>query len=207
MDFIIRCCERRWAELRNIADNMSVRNKKFLLIAITYWLCFELAHADFVVKDVQANLVRQELLVSTKIDLNLSDQAELAVENGVPLVVLTEFALVRNGLLWNDTLFRHRNGQRLRYHSLSDRYVVENLEMDKIDTYGSVTEALQSMGVFRSLVFTVPEEIKADSPDYALVVRSRIDINRLPAALRPLAFFSPSWQLSSDWTSWQITNP
>lgn len=177
------------------------------MAALMYWLWFESAHGDFVVQDVQANLVQQQLHVSTKIDLNLSEQAELAVDNGVPLVVLTEFVLVRNGFLWNDTLFSHRNGQRLRYHSLSDRYVVENLEAEKMDTYSSITEALKSMGVFRSLVFTVPEEVKRASPDYSLVVRSRLDINKLPAALRPLAFFSPSWQLSSDWTSWQITNP
>ena len=186
---------------------MSFRTKKYRLITALCCFSLESALADFVVKDVEANLVQQELRVSTKIELNLSEQAELAVENGVPLVVLTEFALVRNGLLWNDTLFKHKNGQRLRYHSLSDRYVVEDLEVEKIDTYSSVTEALQSMGVFRSLVFSVPEEVETDKTDYSLVVRSRLDINKLPAALRPLAFFSPSWQLSSDWTSWQITNP
>lgn len=185
---------------------MPVRTKASLLIAIISWLGFGSAYGDFVVKSVQANIVQHELHVSTKIDLNLSEQAELAVENGVPLVVLTEFALVRNGLLWSDTVFKHRNGQVLRYHSLSDRYVVENLNVETIDTFGSVTEALQSMGVFRSLVFSLPETVEAESPDYSLIVRSRLDINELPAALRPMAFFSPSWQLSSDWTSWQITN-
>jgi len=31
-------------------------------------------------------------------------------------------------------------------------------------------------------------------------VRSLIDINALPAPLRPTALFSPQWQLSSDWS-------
>ena len=186
---------------------MDNRRHKIIAAATMLLLCLGPAQADFVVKDVEANLIERQLHVSTKVELNLSEQAELAVENGVPLIVLTEFALVRTGLLWNSTLFRHSNGKRLRYHSLSDRYVVEDLELDEIDTFSSVAEALESMGVFRSLVFPIPQELNTDSRHYTLTVRSRLDINKLPAALRPLAFFSPSWQLTSDWTSWQITNP
>ena len=164
------------------------------------------ASANFVVTDVQARLDRRELHVSTRIRLTLSEQAELAVENGVPLVVLTEFVLVRDGILWNETLFEHSIRQQLRYHGLADRYVVEDLNGDRIDTYGSVNDALKSMGVFRSQVFTMSAEVNPESPEYTLQVRSLLDINRLPAALRPLAFFSPSWRLSSGWTKWQVTN-
>ena len=182
------------------------RQKKLFLIAIAWCFYLEPVYGDFVVENVQANLVQQELHVSTKINLNLSEQAELAVENGVPLVVLTEFALIKDGILWDKTLLKYKNGQQIRYHGLSDQYVVEDLDVEEIDTYGSVTEALQSMGALRSLVLALPESIEQDTDRYTLSVRSRLDIDKLPAALRPLAFFSPSWRLTSDWTSWQITN-
>jgi len=164
------------------------------------------ASADFVVADVQASLDRRELHVTTRIRLDLSEQAELAVENGVPLVVLTEFVLVRDGVLWDDTLLEISIRKQLRFHSLADRYLVEDLEGGRIDLYDSVSEALKSMGVFRSQVFKLPDEVNPYSPGYTLKVRSLLDINRLPAALRPLAFFSPSWRLSSGWTKWQVTN-
>ena len=180
---------------------------KRLLVGIACCFFLEPVWAEFVIKDVQVDLAQREMHVSTKMELTLSEQAELAVENGVPLVVLTEFALIRSGLIWDQVLSEHHNGQLLRYHSLSGRYVVENLDVEEVDTYESVAEALESMGVLRSLVFTVPESVPPDWREYTLAVRSRLDINRLPAALRPLAFFSPSWQLSSDWTTWQITNP
>ena len=186
---------------------MPVRNTKRLIVAIACCCWFDPAVADFVVKDVQANLIQRELHVSTKIDLDLSEQAERAVENGVPLVVLTEFELMRDGVFWNNTLTRYRNGQRLRYHSLSDRYVVENLDVEDMESYESVAEALESMGGLRSLVFTVPDTVSADMSEYTLAVRSRLDINELPAPLRPLAFFSPAWQMSSEWSTWQIKNP
>lgn len=162
---------------------------------------------DFTVQDVEANLAERALRVSTRIELNLSEQAERAVENGVPLVVLTELELVKGGVFWDQTLAKYRNGQQLRYHSLADRYIVENLNDEHIDTYASLDEALRSMGVLRSLEIPVPEGLEVDSPAYRLEVRSRLDINRLPAPLRPLAFFSPSWRLSSDWTTWPITVP
>ena len=186
---------------------MFIRKRNYLLVTIAWCFYLEPVYGDFVVENVQANLVQQELHVSTKINLSLSEQAELAVDNGVPLVVLTEFALIKDGILWNKTLLKHKNGQQLRYHSLSDRYVVEDLDVEEIDTYGSVTEALQSMGAFRSVVLPLPESMGMDATQYTLSVRSRLDINKLPAALRPLAFFSPSWRLTTDWTSWQITNP
>ena len=37
-----------------------------------------------------------------------------------------------------------------------------------------------------------------------MAVRSSLDINALPAPLRPMALFSANWRLSSDWTQWQI---
>lgn len=178
-----------------------------VLLALTCCACFHSAYGDFVVKDVRANLVQKELHVSTNIELNLSEQSELAVDNGVPLVVLTEFALIRNGVLWSNTMFETRNGQILRYHSLADRYVVEDMDDGTIDTYRSVQEALESMGAQRSLVFELPQDIQVDASGLTLAVRSRLDLNRLPIALRPLAFFSPYWQLASDWTLWQIESP
>jgi hypothetical protein len=162
------------------------------------------ARADFVVKDVDARLGEQDLRVSTRIELNLSEQAEMAIENGVPLVLLTEFQLQGRGVLWKRTLLESRVRQQLRYHSLADRYVVEDLGTGEIDLFNSVNEALNSMGVLREQVFALPKDVKPGVQEYTLAVRSRLDINRLPAALRPLAFFSPSWRLSSDWTRWQV---
>ena len=76
----------------------------FLSAAVSCGMQPEFVRADFVVTDVKARLDRNDLYVSTRIQLDLSEQAELAVENGVPLVVLTEFVLMRDGFLWDETL-------------------------------------------------------------------------------------------------------
>lgn len=162
------------------------------------------AAADFVVRDVQAHLAERDLRISTRVEIILSEQVELAIDNGVPLVMLTEFELQGKGLIWKRTLMESRVRRQLRYHSLADRYVVEDLEKGEIDIHTTVNDALTSMGVLGEQVFSVPAEVMPNDQEYTLAVRSRLDINRLPSALRPLAFFSPSWRLSSDWTRWQV---
>lgn len=167
----------------------------------------EPAAADFTVTEVEASLEQHALKISTKSSLTLGEQAQLAVENGVPLVIRTQIALKGPGLLWDDTVLKYSLYQELRYHSLADRYVVEDLDSGDMDTYGTISEALKSMAVIRSRNLPLPVGENIEGPGYTLEVRSLLDINRLPAALRPLAFFSSAWRLSSGWTRWQVVHP
>ena len=73
------------------------------------------ASADFVVTGVDARLDDRSLHVSARVELILSEQAELAIENGVPLVLLTEFELQDEGFLWKRTLLESRVRRQLRY--------------------------------------------------------------------------------------------
>ncbi len=163
------------------------------------------ASAEFTVKQVRTRLVDNKVLVSADLDLNLSEEAESAVENGVPLVVLTEFNLVRVGTFWDETLTFYHTRARLHYHALSNYYVVEISGAEGIETYRSVADALKRMGTLREVEVDMPASEGIRSDTLKLAVRSRLDISELPPPLRPLAFFSPAWRLSSDWTQWQIT--
>ena len=40
---------------------------------------------------------------------------------------------------------------------------------------------------------------------YQVKVRAHLDIESLPAPMRPLAYISSDWQLDSDWVSWPLT--
>ena len=181
--------------------------KKILLVLGANFVFNTPALAEFVVKDVEATLKDRDIQVFAKVELNLSEQAELAIDNGVPLVVITEFELMRDGWLWDETIVQQSNARRLRYHSLSGRYVVESLDANELQTYGSVADALRGMGTLRSVIIKVPHDLPAPLPELTLAVRSRLDLNDLPPPMRPLALFSPSWRLSSDWTTWQIVKP
>jgi hypothetical protein len=156
------------------------------------------ARAQFVVDKVDARRVDEHVRVQADLDLSLTDAAEQALAHGVSLIVIHEVALKKNGWLWNREQQRSSEWHRLRYHALSGRYVVDSDDA-VLDTFRTVTEALDFINS-TSATFKVPDR----GPVYTVAVRSRIDINALPAPLRPTALFSPQWQLSSDWSQWPI---
>lgn len=168
------------------------------IIAALALLACGAAHAQFVVDRVDARKMDESVRVWVDFDLSLTDAAEQALSHGVPLIVIHEIALTRNGWLWNRVQQRTREMHRLRYHALSGRYVVDG-RAEKLDTFRSVTDALEFIN---SAVASF--DLPGDGTGYAVAVRSRIDVNALPAPLRPTALFSPQWQLSSDWTRWPI---
>lgn len=161
-----------------------------------------LAFAEFAVRKVEVQNVKEQLSVSADLDLGLTQEVEDAVNNGVPLVLLTEFKIIRNGLLWDTDIDQTKTRSRLRYHALSDHYIVETSASEGIEMFRSVDDALRRIGRLRNITLTLPKS-RAKS-HHQLAVRSRLDINALPGPLRPMAFLSPNWRLSSDWTRWKI---
>ena len=171
------------------------------LVTVATVLFSGTATAEFVIKQVSAQLAADELRVSAEVDLRLSNEAQAALENGVPLVVLTEIEVLKPGAFWDETLVKRELRSRLRYHALSDRYVIEREEQGTgMESFRSVGNALRQLGKIRNVEIPV-NTLPADT---LLAVRSSLDINALPAPLRPMALFSANWRLSSDWTQWQI---
>jgi len=167
-------------------------------LAVLWLLICGAARAQFVVDKVDARRVEEGVRVQVELDLSLSDAAEKALSHGVPLIVVHEVALTRNGWLWNRVQQQTSERHQLRYHALSGRYIVDSDDA-VLDTFRTITDALEYINS-TSATFAVSEHIA----DYMVAVRSRIDINALPAPLRPTALFSPQWQLSSDWSQWPI---
>jgi len=161
------------------------------------------AHAEFAVKRVSAHREAERVSVNAEVVLNLTPQAQSAVDNGVPLVILTEVAVVRPGAFWSETVTERTVRRRLRYHALSDRYIVEGNDPGEFETFRSAAAALKRLGQLRGLMLTVAQP---PAGDLMVAIRSRLDVNALPPPMRPMALFSADWQLSSNWTRWAIEN-
>lgn len=162
-----------------------------------------LAFAEFVVRTVEVQNVEDRLLVSANVDLGLTKEVEDAVNNGVPLVLVTEFRIIRSGLLWDADVDQTNTRSRLRYHALSDHYIVESSASEGIEMFRSVDDALRRIGTLRNITFALPKS--STKSHHQLAVRSRLDIDALPGPLRPMAFLSSNWRLKSDWTHSKIS--
>lgn len=161
------------------------------------------ARAQFVVDHVDAKRVGRTIRVKARLDLSLTDAADQALSYGVPLIVVNEIELLRKGWLWDHVAQRISERHRLRYYALSGQYVLDG-DKSSLSAFRTASDALKTISS-ATASFKVPGRTGGHSSDgYVIAVRSRIDINALPAPLRPTALFSPQWQISSDWTQWPI---
>jgi len=162
------------------------------------------AAADFEVRRVDVKHVADRLVVNAVFDLTLTEETERAVNQGVPLVVLMEFAVIEDGWLWERRRVRYQSRSRLRYHALSDHYIVDVAGSEEFETFRSLNDALKHIGTVKALVLDWSSFTRGRVRPGEIDVRSRLDINALPAPLRPTAYLSGEWQLGGDWTRWRV---
>lgn len=160
---------------------------------------------QFRVDRVTARLADGAVVLTAGVDLSLSEEAVAALGNGVPLVLLTDLELVHNRpLLWDRIVARWRLRAEIRYHALSGRFVLSRSGRAEPETFLTAQEAIAQVGRMRRLRFSLPaghDELAGDQR-YEVGMRVRLDIEALPAPLRPLAYVSPAWRMNSSWTRW-----
>ncbi|MDX1486891.1 MAG: DUF4390 domain-containing protein [Acidiferrobacterales bacterium] len=164
------------------------------------------AQADFKVSEMSPRIVDQFLSLSGKLDLGLTAKVQEALSKGIPIEVIIHIDLFRRRfLLWDPRLHGWVLRRRISYHALSRQYLVSGhrRDPDAIESFTSLEAALASMGFLDDLKFHLDREVQ-DQGQYYLRVRATLDVDSLPAPLRPVAYTSLSWRLSSGWTVWTV---
>lgn len=163
------------------------------------------AWADFVVRGVDTHLANDVLHISSVLDMGLSAKAEEALNKGIPFDVITDIALVEHRrLLWNRVVTDRTLRQRVQYHALSGQYLVSAEDQD-VERFPTAQAALAYVGSLNDMQIRLTKKKAIDGKmRYFLKLRVRLDIESLPAPLRPLAYVTPSWHHSSGWTTWAV---
>ncbi len=134
----------------------------------------------------------------------LSDNMLEALENGVPLTFVTHIRMQRQSRwLWNENLVNLEVRKVLRYHPLSSQYRVDNLNANTRQMFATEDAALRALGETRDLPL-IQEQLLESGGFYLLDVRTLHEIGALPLPLRPKAYVSPGWHLSSKVWEWQL---
>ncbi|ROR34250.1 DUF4390 domain-containing protein [Inmirania thermothiophila] len=157
-----------------------------------------------VVRHADTRLVEEVYRLSARIDYRLSPAAGEALANGVPLTFEVTVEVVQpRRWLWDETLATVRLRSRLRFHALSGRYVLVNLNSGARRTFRRLEAALAAAGTLEA-VPVLDRRLLAPGGRYQARLRARLDIEALPAPLRPLAYLSPGWRLASEWYAWRL---
>lgn len=134
----------------------------------------------------------------------LSDDMLEGLENGVPLTFVTRITMRRQrNLMWDEDLIALDMKKLLRYHPLSSQYQVDNQYTHTQQLFATRDAALRALGETRDLPLI--QESRLESGHFYLVdVQSWHEIGALPLPLRPMAYVTPGWHLSSKVWEWQL---
>lgn len=158
------------------------------------------------VVEIQPHTTGSRLVLNGSLDISLSTKVEEALNNGITLSFILQTRLQRRrALLWDETVGQWEFRREIRYHALSDQYLVAT-ERDlptQRQGFQSLMEALAQVTAIESLSLPLTAPLAAEH-DYRVEVRVHLDVEALPPVLRPVAYTSRAWDLNSGWTTWNV---
>ena len=160
---------------------------------------------DFTVRHVDTRVVGETWLLDAGIELDFNPESREAMESGVPLTVLLEVEVTREGLLRDERIRRLQLRYRLERHALSRRYMLTFATSGKTRTYVDFTDASRSLGTIRALKLmgrgqALPGHV------HRVRLRARLDIEDLPSPLRPLAWLRSLLPVRGNWFTWVLSS-
>ncbi|MCW8901320.1 MAG: DUF4390 domain-containing protein [Gammaproteobacteria bacterium] len=158
----------------------------------------------FRILSASTHLNKNVFQLEAKINLNFSDDALEALRSGVPLIILLNIEVLKDrNWWWDKTVAELEQGYLLLYHALSEKYIIHNLNSGAQKNYGSLNAALYSLSNIHEFPLIDKNLLEAGDEYYARI-RTYLDIESLPAPMRPIAYISSQWQLESDWFTWPL---
>ena len=157
----------------------------------------------FTIRSVSVERTQQEYLLDSIVDFNLNPTVLEALHNGVSITLQMQIEFYREReWMWDKAVSNIDRHFRLRYFALSQLYLLTDLESQSRYSFASLNAALYRLGHMQTSLAPL-HQVMAGQP-HTLRMRILLDIEALPAPLRPLAYLSSPWRLKSKWYTWPI---
>jgi hypothetical protein len=172
-------------------------------LALAWWAALAFA-AEFTISKASARLQDGTYLVDATIAYEFSSAVLEALENGVPLTVELHLQVRREGAwVWEPDVIDSRLRSQIRFSPLLGTYQVTNVDSGARRSFASRDTAVAALGEVKDLTLVRAEALDPDEV-YRVEMRVTLDIESLPLPLRPRAYLSPDWNLSSEWSRWRL---
>lgn len=156
----------------------------------------------FVIERAELDRAGSDYVLNADIRYDFSPAAIDALEHSVPLTLVLHFRLERvRARWWNETVVDHRHQLHVRYQPLGQLFQLNFDDRENRQSFTTLHSLLDAMGTIRRLPMVSTEKLKTGET-YQAELSVRLDIETLPLPLRPTAYLSPSWYLSSPPYRW-----
>lgn len=127
----------------------------------------------------------------------LSEESQQAINNGVPLTFICEFAMQKKFAFftWSEAHDTHRF--MVSRHALSNRYLVRLNKAQKPKIFASITQTM-------AYISRTSKQLFANYADQQSKYKMRLSLSKyeLPGPMRLNAFISSDWDLDTGWIAW-----
>lgn len=182
-------------------------NRFAQIIAVIMSLCLPVASFAEGVDFRRIALTLSEdgrILLDADISYDLNPTISEALENGVPLTFETHVQMRRaKAWVWESDVVEHRLRTVLHYRPLSGMYELRNLQGDERLSFATRDAALRTLGNIVGMPVIERSRLNLDE-DYLVRIDVKLDIEALPLPLRPTAYLSGDWWLSSEPWEWRL---
>ena len=201
-----------WKNYYKLTMQFIVNKQLVRLLAVlsaTSWLLCVPAHvqAEHALKVFMASThTRGDVIyLDAQLEYILSQTAVTALQSGVPITFKLNVEIFRpRKWLWDKVISEHAHRYQLSYHALTQQYLVTNISSGIQNSYSSREIAMLTMGRINNLPLVAATALPQDTELMARIKVS-LDINALPTPMRPWAYISADWSLSSEWYTWEIS--
>lgn len=142
--------------------------------------------------------------LNATLNLALSRNAQAAIREGVPVTLELDLSLDRKRRFLPDQQVAYLAERwQIRYHALSERFVVNSLNSGQQSSYSTLPAALAALSQVRDLP-VVDEALIEKGEHYEGSLRAVAIIEGgLPTALKVMMFWI-DWKRSTEWYTWPV---
>jgi Domain of unknown function (DUF4390) len=165
-----------------------------------------LGRADdgFMIQRAEVQRRGTDYVLNADIAYRFSPEALEALDNGVPLTIVLQWTIERERTYWwNQQLVADRRKLEIRYHPLGQLYQMSTEESADPQRYASLRALLSALGTIRGLPIVTEDRLEPGA-SYLISLGVSLDIESLPLPLRPTAYLTPGWHLSSPAYRWSF---
>jgi hypothetical protein len=146
-------------------------------------------------------------VLNARLQFETPDDVEQQIRDGATLALDLQVRFTRRRNWWRDAaLAELEQRYELQYHSVSERYVLRNLNSGAQTSFVTLTEALVSLQQIENVPLIDQNLIVPDERN-EISLHARVELRSIPGVLRTLLFWRSEYSEESIWYTWPMTLP
>ena len=176
-----------------------------IIMLISFLFPFAINAKNIDIISTNMYLANEVYYLDASLDIQLTEEAKKALRHGIALEIHTEFQLLQiREWFWDKKMDEVKLTYRLEHQPLTENYLTIDLKTGLRRSYHTLSSALFYLNNIKKITLFNKNILDNNKP-FMGRIRTFLDIESLPTPIRPQAYFSAHWEISSDWYEWDIT--